>query len=153
MYPGEHASAIMPLQRWSEDRIWSVTFLAKLRDERSWRTTTERVCYMNNCVDRILGGESERVQMKCPPPKKKGADTHIQIGLIVIQTINAATTSQFSSRFEPLACLSFHVRHPATEKGVDQNRSGPNTDNVWAGLLQQTFPCIVSEDSDLLAVL
>lgn len=71
MYPGEHASAIMPLQRWSEDRIWSVTFLAKLRDERSWRATTERVCNVNNCVNTILGGESERVQMKSPPQKKR----------------------------------------------------------------------------------
>lgn len=30
---------------------------------------------------------------------------------------------------------------------------GPTTDNVWAELLEQTFCCIVSKDSDLLVVL
>ncbi len=148
-YPREHASAIMPLQRRSEDRIWSVTFLSKLRYKRSWWTMSELVPNVNNCVDTFLRGESKRLWTKC----QKGAETQIQISLIIIQSINAVRniTVFFSVWGNGISILSCQTSRDW--KAVDQNRLGPNTDNVWAELLEQTFSCIVSEDSDLLAVL
>lgn len=61
-------------------------------------------------------------------------------------------TSQFSSQFEPRAYLSFHVRHPVTEK--DRTKIDGDQPLIMSEPSSSSkLSCIVSEDSDLLVVL
>lgn len=110
MYPEEHAATIMPLQRLSEDRIWSVTFLSKLRDKRS-RWVSKCVMWI------IVWTHSTEVRASICEWNAKKEQTHTsRSAWLLSKPLMQRRTSQFSSQFEPLAYLSFHVRHPATEK-------------------------------------
>lgn len=61
-------------------------------------------------------------------------------------------TSQFSSQFEPLAYLSFHVRHPVT--GKDRTKIDGDQPLIMSEPSSSSkLSCIVSDDSDLLVVL